>query len=156
MILDRDIKQLILNADQFQKRLNSFRNHYRTWSNRRRREKFCQIIESIKHMELILNTIISVSHAMRREYWKRSKLPLLNGIHISFAMMDNVSRDLREVETVLNERCIPSSDFHQLFTDWRRYQQSIKRIRQATRDRTHRKNNNAWARNKSHKAAREM
>lgn len=124
-ILQRDIKQLMMDAAQIQKGLEMLIYNHTAWARERQQMDLMQLIEHVKRLELDLSTILSGCVFLGRQYWKDHNLRLIESLHRSCDIMNNLFQDFNSIRTALNEGRINHSHLRQLIIDWGRLRESI-------------------------------
>lgn len=133
-------------AEKFHEDLETLVKDYEVWATDRQQSDLEKLMEHLIHIENGLNTTLSDCVSLGRRYWKDHNLPVIDGLHRSHAIMDNVFNDLKRLRTALNEAYINPSDLEQLIIDWCRFKKSILQTREAMYHTRRRRKNNAWAR----------
>lgn len=145
-ILRRDIKQLMMDADEIQKGLEMLVRNHTAWARERQQMDLMQLIEHVKRLELDLSTILSGCVFLGRQYWKDQNLRLIESLHLSYAIMNSLFQHLDKVRIALREGHINPSDLRQLILDWGRFRESIYQARECMQYPKRRRKNPAWLR----------
>jgi hypothetical protein len=125
LILRRDIRQLKLDAEKVQRGLDVLEHDYPAWGNQCQQNDLTQLIENFKQLECDVSTMLSDCIFLGRQYWKDHNLPLLDSMHQSFATMNTLFNDLKDIRLALSKTNINPSGFQQLVIDWGRLKKSI-------------------------------
>jgi hypothetical protein len=143
-ILQKDIQQLLSDADIVQRGLDMLKQDYAAWGNQWQQNDWTQLIENFKRLECDVSTMLSDCIFLGRQYWKAHNLPLIGSLHRSFATMNTLFNDLMEVRLVLSEINIRHSGFQQLVIDCRRLKKSIDQTRRLVQHPQRRRKNHNW------------
>ncbi len=148
-ILQRDIKQLMMDAAQIQKGLEMLIYNHTAWARERQQMDLMQLIEHVKRLELDLSTILSGCLFLGRQYWKDHNLRLIECLHRSCDIMNSLFQDLNKIRTAIREGRINPSDLRQLIIDWGRFKESIDQTQTCMEYPQQRRKNSAWLRRSS-------
>jgi hypothetical protein len=144
-ILQKDIRKLMRDAENIRRRLEDMPEHdYAAWGNQCQQNDLTQLIENFKHLECDVSTMLSDCIFLGRQYWKDHNLQLIDSLHQSFATMNTLFNDLKEVRLSLGETHINPSDFQQLVIDWHRLKKSIDQTQRLVQHPQKRRKNHAW------------
>lgn len=124
-ILRRDIKQLMMDAEQIQKGLEMLMYNHTAWAREPQQMDLTQLIEHVKRLELDLSTILSGCVFLGRQYWKDHNLRLIESLHRSCDIMNSLFQDLNSIRTAMNEGRFNNSHLRPLIIDWGRLRESI-------------------------------
>jgi hypothetical protein len=143
-ILQRDIRQLELDAEKVQRGLDMLKRDYGAWGNQCQQNELAQLIENVKRLECDVSTMLSDCIFLGRQYWKDHNLPLIDSLHQSFATMNTLFNDLMEARLALSETNINHSGFQQLVIDWGRLKKSIDQTQRLVQHPQKRRKNHNW------------
>jgi hypothetical protein len=144
-ILRRDIRQLILDVEEIQRRFDMLEQDQSVSGMQCQRNKshLAELIDHLKQLEFDLSTIRLDCESLGRRYWKDRNLSLINSLHGSFATMDTLFSDLRKLRNTLGEVCINPSGLQRLVVDWARFKKSIEQVQKSVQHRQKRRKNRA-------------
>jgi hypothetical protein len=144
-ILQKDIRKLMRDAESMRRRLEDMLEHdYAAWGNQCRQHDLTQLIENLKHLECDVSTMMSDCMFLGRQYWKDHNVQLIDSLHQSFATMNTLCNDLKEVRLALGETHSNPSDFRQLVIDWGRLKKSIDQTKRLVQHPQKRRKNHKW------------
>jgi hypothetical protein len=144
-ILQKDIRKLMRDAENIRRRLEDMPEHdYAAWGNQCQQNDLTQLIENFKHLECDVSTMLSDCIFLGRQYWKDHNLQLIDSLHQSFATMNTLFNDLKEVRLALGETHINPFGFQQLVIDWGRLKKSIDQTQGLVQHPQKRRKNHAW------------
>jgi hypothetical protein len=144
LILRRDIRQLKLDAEKVQRGLDMLEHDHAAWAMQCQQNHWTQLIENFKRLECDVSTMLSDCTFLGREYWKDHNLSLIDSLHQSFATMNTLFNNLKEVRLALSETHINPSGFQQLVIDWGRLKKSIDQTQRLVQHPQKRRKNHAW------------
>jgi hypothetical protein len=144
-ILQKDIRKLMGDAESIRKRLEDMLEHdYAAWGNQCKQHDLTQLIENLKHLECDLSTMLSDCIVLGRQYWKDHNVQLIDSLHQSFATMNTLFNDLKEVRSALEETHSNPSGFQQLVIDWDRLKKAIDQTQRLVQHPQKRRKNHDW------------
>ena len=149
LILRRDIRRLITDAEKVQKDLDMMKQNNEDCTSELQRNNLRHIVETIKHLEFNMSTMLSDCVSLGRQYWKDHNLPLIHSLHRSNAIMNSVLNNLSRMRRGLGGAWITPSELHQVATDWGRFRHSIYQIQKSMPYSQGRRKNHAWDRRRS-------
>jgi hypothetical protein len=144
LILRRDIRQLKLDVDKVQSGLDLLEHDYAAWGNQCQQNDLTQLIENFKGLERDVSTMLSDCIFLGRQYWKDHNLPLIDSLHQSFAAMNTLFNDLKEIRLAFSETHINRFDFQQLVIDWARLKKSIDQTQRLVHHPQKRRKSHNW------------
>jgi hypothetical protein len=146
-ILQKDIRKLMRDAENIRRRLEDMLEHdYAPLAMQSHQNDLTQLIENLKHLECDVSTMLSDCIFLGRQYWKDHNLQLIDSLHQSFATMNTLFNDLKEVRLALGETHINPFGFQQLVLviDWGRLKKSIDQTQGLVQHPQKRRKNHAW------------
>jgi hypothetical protein len=143
-VLQKDIRKLIRDTDNIKRGLDILEHDYTAWAMQSQQDGLTQLIENLKHLEYDVSTMLSDCIFLGRQYWKDNNVLLINSLHQSFATMNTLFNDLKEVRLGLGETHSNPSGFQQLIIDWGRLKKSIDRTQRLVQHPQKRRKNHAW------------
>ena len=144
LILRRDIRQFKLDAEKVQRGLDMLEHDYAAWAMQSQQNILTQLIENFKRLECDVSIMLSDCIFLGRQYWKNHNVPLINRLHESFAIMNTLFNDLKEVRLALSKTHINPSDFQQVVIDWVRLKKSIDQTQRLVQNPQKRRKNHGW------------
>jgi hypothetical protein len=145
LVLRKDIRKLMRDTESIRRKLEDMREHdYPAWGNQCQQHDLTQLIENFKHLESDISTMLSDCMFLGRQYWKDHNLQLIDSLHHSFATMNTLFNDLKEVRLALGETHINHSGFQQLVIDWGRLKKAIDRTQRLVQNPQKRRKNHVW------------
>lgn len=133
LILQRDIRQLMLNVEKVQGRFDMLEQNHSTLDMQCQQDQnhLMELIEHIKRLESHVSTMLLDCESLGRRYWKDRNPHLIESLHGSFATMETLFSDLKKLRNTLSEAYINPSDLQKLVIDWARFKKSTERIQKS-------------------------
>jgi hypothetical protein len=144
LILRRDIRQLMRDTEKVQRSLDILEHDYAARGNQCRQNDLTQLIENFEQLECDVSTMLSDCTFLGRQYWKDHNLPLIDRLHLSFATMNTLFNDLKEIRLALSKTNINPSGLQQLVIDWGRLKKSIDQTQRFVQHSQKRRKNHNW------------
>lgn len=144
LILRRDIRKLMRDADIVQRSMDMLEHDYAAWDNQCQHNDLTQLIENLKQLECDVSTMLSDCIFLGRQYWKDHNLPLIDSLHQSFTTVNTLCNDLKSIRSAPSETHINPSEFQQLVIDWGQLKKSIDQTQSLVQHPQKRRKNHAW------------
>jgi hypothetical protein len=139
------MRQLMLDAEKVHKDLEMLERDHADWAREHQQRDLMHLMEHVKRLEFDLSTILSDCVSLGRQYWKEHNLQVIESLHRSYGILNNLFQDLKKVRTALNRAYIKLSDLEQLIIDWGRFKKSIDQTQESMEYPHGRRKNYAWA-----------
>jgi hypothetical protein len=117
---------------------------YAAWGDQCQENDLTQLIKNFERLECDISKMLSDCIFLGRQYWKDHNLPLIENLHQSFAAMNTLFNDLKEIRSAFRETNINRSGFQQLVIDWCRLKGSIDQTQRLVHHPQKRRKSHNW------------
>jgi Mg2+ and Co2+ transporter CorA len=146
VILRKDIRQLIMNADKVQKDLEMLEQSHAIRIGKPQQNDLRQIIKHVKSLESNVATMLSDCVSLGRQHWKGHNLPLIYSLRRSNIIINRVLKDLNKIIAAPCVAFTNSEELRQTAMYLGQFKKSINGIQKSVNYTRGRRKNYAWAR----------
>jgi hypothetical protein len=156
LVIRRDIRQLVHDAQEVQRGLDMLEQDHDDWARERQRYDLTRLIKRVNRLESDVSMMQSDCMAMGLRYQEDGTWQAVDSLHRAFVTLNILFNDLKQVRTDLNDSYIHPAELKQLEIDWDRLKKTIGQIQKHLQDSENflklkndllsgRKLNKAWA-----------
>lgn len=134
LVIRRDIRKLLHDAHEVQKGLDMLEQDHNDWARERQQYDLTQLIKRVNRLESDVSMMQSDCMSMGIRYQEDDTWQVVDSLHHTFASLDNLFNDLKQVRTDLKDSYIHPGELNQLEVDWGRLKKTIGQIQKHLQD----------------------
>ena len=134
IVIRQDIRQLVHDAQEVQRGLDMLEQDHDDWARERQQYDLTQLTKRVNRLESDVSMMQSDCMSMRRRYQEDGTWQVVDSLHRTFATLDTLFNDLKQVRTDLNDSYIHRAELKQLEIDWARLKKTIGQIQEHLQD----------------------
>ena len=134
LVIRRDIRKLLHDAHEVQKGLDMLEQDHNDWARERQQYDLTQLIKRVNRLESDVSMMQSDCMSMGIRYQEDGTWQVVDSLHRTFASLDNLFNDLKQVRTGLKDSYIHPGELKQLEVDWHRLKKTIGQIQKHLQD----------------------
>jgi len=134
LIIRRDIRQLMLGTKKLQRELGILEQDHDAWARERQQYDLIQIIKRVKRLESDVSVMQSDCMSMGLSHHEDGSWQVVESLHRTFATLNILFNDLKQVRMELNNSYIHPHELKQLEIDWGQFRKTIGQIQKHLQD----------------------
>jgi len=134
LVIRRDIRRLVHDAQEVQKGLGMLEQDHDDWARVRQQYDLTRLIKRVNRLESDVSMMQSDCMSMGLRYQEDDTWQVVDSLHRTFASLDILFNDLKQVRTDLNDSYIHPGELKQLEIDWDRLKKMIGQIQKHLQD----------------------
>ncbi len=128
LVIRRDIRKLLHDAQEVQKGLDMLEQDHDDWARERQQYDLVRLIKRVNRLESDVSMMQSDCMSMGLIYHEDGIWQVVDSLHRTFASLDILFNDLKQVRTDLSDSYIHPGELKQLEVDWDRLNKTIGQI----------------------------
>ena len=128
LVIRRDIRKLLHDAQEVQKGLDMLEQDHDDWARERQQYDLVRLIKRVNRLESDVSMMQSDCMSMGLIYHEDGIWQVVDSLHRTFASLDILFNDLKQVRTDLSDSYIHPGELKQLEVDWDRLNKTIEQI----------------------------
>ncbi|RLB32392.1 MAG: hypothetical protein DRH12_19545, partial [Deltaproteobacteria bacterium] len=128
LVIRRDIRKLLHDTQEIQKGLDMLEQDHDDWARERQRYDLARVIKRVNRLESDVSMMQSDCMSMGLIYHEDGIWQVVDSLHRTFASLDILFNDLKQVRTDLSDSYIHPGELKQLEVDWDRLNKTIGQI----------------------------
>lgn len=134
LMIRRDIRQLMLDAKKVRRGLGMLEQDHDAWARERQQYDLIQLIKRVKRLESDVSMMQSDCMSMLLSHQKDDSWQVVDSLHRTFATLNILFNDLKQVRMDLNSSYIHPDELKQLEIDWDKFRNTIGQIQKYLQD----------------------
>ena len=134
LVIRRDIRQFVHDAQEVQRGLDMLEQDHDDWARERQQYDLTRLIKRVNRLESDVSMMQSDCMSMGLRYQEDGTWQVVDSLHRAFAILNILFNDLKQVKTDLNDSYIHPAELKQLEIDWDRLKKTIGQIQKHLQD----------------------
>lgn len=135
---------MMTNIAEIERQMETLKGHYLAWTRDIQNIGLENITKHTRRLEWDLDATLTDCIVMDRRFWKKYNYPVIEELCTSFAFINGVCKDLKNMKRDFCEGDIPFSLLQELYTDWEKFKKSVSRTLSAVNMRQKRRKKCPW------------